>query len=402
MVIKTGLSSFQSYISQGYTSNFSPSNTSTRSQLGKVFGVVLDEITPSQEAFESVGGFAGIGAVFYLDYNSSKNLTLEEVNLLDCSIAYPFDATIKNYPLVGETIAMIDGPSPSTQFLPSVGSKYYLGTVNVWNNPQINAPVILPGANKTFSESADIRPLQPFAGDFIIQTRRGSGLRFGTTVKDRSFLNEWSSIGNNGDPITILVNGYVTTDTGSLTPNIEEINKEISSIYLTSTQKLPLTPGASIINPVLSTLPPDNYINSQIILNSDRVTLNSKKDEVLLYAKTNIGLNTDNNIVLNAGQNVHINIESSNPDSKILLGTKTNNTAPDEPVLLGNQTVVLLEQLITTLNMLGSYMASATVPTSDGSIAIPAINDAGIQLLNSTSNLCDQLLKITSDKVYTV
>jgi hypothetical protein len=47
-------------------------------------------------------------------------------------------------------------------------------------------------------------------------------------------------------------------------------------------------------------------------------------------------------------------------------------------------------------------MASATVPTSDGSIAIPAVNDAGIQLLNSTSNLCDQLLKITSDKVYTV
>ena len=254
MVIKTGLSSFQSYISQGYTSNFSPSNNINSTQLGKVFGVVLDEVTPSKEAFDKVGGFAGIGAVFYLDYNSSKTLTKDDVNLMECLIAYPFDASIKNYPLIEEVISVIDGPSSSTQVLPSVGGKYYLGTVNIWNNPQINAPVAVPGSNKTFSESADIRPLQPFAGDFIIQSRRGSGLRFGTTVKSRSYLNEWSSVGNNGDPITILSNGYITTDTGSLAPNVEEINKEKSSIWMTSTQAIPLIPGASIINPINSSL----------------------------------------------------------------------------------------------------------------------------------------------------
>jgi len=402
MVIKTGLSSFQSYISQGYTSNFSPSNNNNSSQLGKVFGVVLDEITPSKEAFEKVGGFSGIGAVFYLDYNSSKILTEKDVNLLECNIAYPFDASIKNYPLVGEIISVIDGPSQSTQVLPSAGGKYYLGTVNIWNNPQLNAPVTLPGSNKTFSESADIRPLQPFAGDFIIQSRRGSGIRFGTTVKSRSFLNEWSNIGNNGDPITILVNGYVTTDTGSLVPNIEEINKEISSIYLTSTQKLPLSPGASIINPIFSTRLPSDYINSQIILNSDRVTLNSKKDEILLFAKTDIGLNTDNNIILNAGQNVHINIEGKNPDSKILLGTKSDGTAPDEPVLLGGQTHDLLLEICTTLQRLAGYLSSATTISSDGSIPIPSVNDGGTQLFNDVNNLIDKLGTIQSNKVYTV
>ena len=232
--------------------------------------------------------------MFYLDYNSSKTLTKDDVNLMECLIAYPFDASIKNYPLIEEVISVIDGPSSSTQVLPSVGGKYYLGTVNIWNNPQINAPVAVPGSNKTFSESADIRPLQPFAGDFIIQSRRGSGLRFGTTVKSRSYLNEWSSVGNNGDPITILSNGYITTDTGSLAPNVEEINKEKSSIWMTSTQAIPLIPGASIINPINSSLSPSKYINSQIILNSDRVTINSKKDEVLLFANTNLELNTDN------------------------------------------------------------------------------------------------------------
>jgi hypothetical protein len=395
MVIKTGLSSFQSYISQGYTSNFSPSNNINSTQLGKVFGVVLDEITPSKEAFDKVGGFAGIGAVFYLDYNSSKILTKDDVNLMECLIAYPFDASIKNYPLVEEIISIIDGPSSSTQVLPSVGGKYYLGTVNIWNNPQINAPVAVPESNKTFSESADIRPLQPFAGDFIIQSRRGSGLRFGTTVKSRSYLNEWSSVGNNGDPITILVNGYVTTDTGSLAPNIEEINKEKSSIWMTSTQAIPLIPGASIINPINSSLSPSKYINSQIILNSDRVTINSKKDEVLLFAKTNLELNTDNIINLNAGQYIHLNT------GKILLGTKTDNTVPDEPVLLGGQTHDLLLEICRTLNRLAYYLSVASVPTSDGGICIDACNHAGTQLFNDVNNLINKLGTIQSDKVFT-
>ena len=38
-------------------------------QIGKVFGVVLNENTPSKEAFEKVGGYAGLGAIFYMDYN---------------------------------------------------------------------------------------------------------------------------------------------------------------------------------------------------------------------------------------------------------------------------------------------------------------------------------------------
>ena len=395
MVIKTGLSSFQSYISQGYTSNFSPSNNINSTQLGKVFGVVLDEVTPSKEAFDKVGGFAGIGAVFYLDYNSSKTLTKDDVNLMECLIAYPFDASIKNYPLIEEVISVIYGTSSSTQVLPSVGGKYYLGTVNIWNNPQINAPVAVPGSNKTFSESADIRPLQPFAGDFIIQSRRGSGLRFGTTVKSRSYLNEWSSVGNNGDPITILSNGYITTDTGSLAPNVEEINKEKSSIWMTSTQAIPLIPGASIINPINSSLSPSKYINSQIILNSDRVTINSKKDEVLLFAKTNLELNTDNIINLNAGQYIHLNTE------KILLGTKSDNTVPDEPVLLGGQTHDLLLEICNTLQRLAGYLSSATAVSSDGALPIPSVNDGGTQLFNDVNNLINKLGTIQSDKVFT-
>ena len=399
MIIKSGLSSFQSYISQGYTSN-RPSNSSTQ-QLGKVFGVVLNENTPSKELFEKAGGWSGLGAIYYLEYDSSKTIPVEEPGVLErCSIAIPYNPNIKDYPLLGETVLLIDGPSFTSQYNSGVRKKYYIGKINVWNNPQQNAPISTQ-LGRTFTEQNDVRDILPFEGDYIIQNKK-SGLRFGSTVSFYSDKNEWSTVGRNGDPITILVNGYVTTDTGSLAPNIEEVNKEMSSIYMTSTQKIPLIPGASIINPVFSTLPSNNYVNSQIILNSDRVTLNSKKNEVLLYAKTNIGLNTDNNIILNAGQNVHINIERNNPDSKILLGTKSDGTSPDEPVLLGGQTHDLLLEICNTLQRLAGYLASATAISSDGSLPIPSVNDGGTQLFNDVTNLLNKLETIQSNKVYTV
>jgi len=369
-------------------------------QIGKVFGVIINQNTPSREIFEKNGGWNGVGTVFYLDYEQSKDL--DQVDLNTCKTAKPFFDNVQNYPLIGELILLTDLPSPLSQVDVNVSQKYYLGTINLWNNNQQNVP---SGNNlgKTFVESSDIRPLVYFEGDRIYQGRKGNGIRFGSTVPLYSNISEWSRNGRPaGDPITIMVNGYVTTDTGSQIPNIEEINKEMSSIYMTSTQTIPLIPGASIINPILSSTLPADYVNSQVILNSDRVTLNSKKDEVLLFAKTNIEISANNVINLNTNDYIHLNIESKNPDSKILLGTKIDNTVPDEPVLLGNQTVILLEQLITALNALGGYLSSAVVPTTNGGIPITAVNNAGVQLLNDTSRICDQLLKITSNKVYTV
>jgi hypothetical protein len=297
---------------------------------------------------------------------------------------------------------LVDGPSYSTQTANLIGGKYYTGVINIWNNTQQNSP----GNNtlgKTFIESADIRSLLPFEGDYIIQGRKGAGIRFGSTVPLYSTVSEWSRNGRpSGDPITILVNGYVTTDTGSLTPNIEEINKEMSSIYMTSTQTIPLIPGATIVNPINSSLEPNQYINSQVILNSDRVTINSKKDEVLIFAKTDAEISANNIINLNANNYIHLNIESKNPSSKILLGTKANNTVPDEPVLLGGQTHDLLLEMCNTLRRLAGYLANANAVSSDGAIPVIAVQDGADQLLNDVTNLINKLGTIQSDKVFTV
>lgn len=365
---------------------------SVPAQVGKVFGVVLNETTPSKELFDRSGGWNGIGTVFYLDYDQSKNIT--EVDLNTCKIAKPFHASTQNYPLIGELIYIIDGPSPSTQISTTQSQKYYTGTVNVWNNNQQNAPGT-GDLGLTFNENNDIRRLIAFEGDRIYQGRKGNGIRFGSTVKLKSNINEWSSVGNDGDPITILVNGYVTTDHKSLVPNIEEINKEKSSIYMTSTQAIPLMPGASIVNPQVNTIKPKDYSNSQLIFNSDRITLNSKKDEVLLFAKTNIELNTDNIINLNAGKVAHIN------SPYIMLGTQKNGDYPEEPAILGNQLHDLFLQLFDSLSSLASALTTATVATSEGVIPVTSLTaDAGPQLSADIENLIDKLEKITSDKVF--
>jgi hypothetical protein len=171
---------------------------------------------------------------------------------------------------------------------------------------------------------------------------------------------------------------------------------------MTSTQLIPLTPASSIINPISKFTPVNKYNNPQLIFNSDRITINSKKEDIIITAENNINLNTDNIANINAGNYIHLHIPAENKDSKILLGTKSDNTSPDEPVLLGNQTHDLLLDMLNTLTTLAGYLSSATVATSDGSLPISSVNDGGTQLLSDVENLINRLGTIQSTKVYTV
>lgn len=361
---------------------------SSQQQVGKVYGVITTEDTPTKELFEKYGGWNGIGTVFYQNYNSSKRD--EEVNLDQCNTAKPLHASTQTYPLVGELILIVDGPAPLSQLNDIPSQRYYSGTINLWNNNQQNSP---SGNNlgKTFKENADIRNLIAFEGDRIYQGRKGNGLRFGSTVK--SSLNEWSTVGNDGDPITILANGYITTDKKSLKPNIEEINKELSSLYLTSSQKLPLNVNTKgVLNPLTKPILPQNYSFSQAILSGERVVLNARKDEVMLFAKTNVEISTDNIINLNAGKWVHIN------SPVILIGIKDNGAPPDEPMVLGIKAVNLLVDILYEISVFCSGLQSA-VSTPTGA-PLADINTAAANLSPKLETFMKNAKKILSEKSF--
>jgi hypothetical protein len=390
MRVRENLSSVVSAIGRN---NYAPLKSS---QVGRVYGVVTTEDTPTPEMFNKAGGFNGVGSVFYLDYEQSKNITgsIADSFLDTCKIAKPLYPQYQYYPILGELIYIENLPSPASQISSTATQKYYISTINIWNNQQQNSQPADKDASlgTTFVENPNIRNLLSFEGDHIIQGRQGAALRFSSTTKLYNNINEWSDIGAEDSPVTILTNGL------NFNPNqnyyVEQINQDSSSIYLTTTQKIPLqTNKTGTLNNLTNPLNAPDYFNSQLILNADRVTLNSKKDEVMIFATTNVEINTKNVINLNADIRVHLNSNS------VFLGPYDNNNIP-QPVLLGNETINLLIYLQQTLTTLAGYLTS-TVSAPVGSPII-GLNAAGKDLINDMKKMIDLIDKLPSQKVFTV
>jgi hypothetical protein len=389
MRVRENLSSVVSSIGKN---NFTPTK---KAQVGRVYGVVTTQDTPTPEMFKKVGGFNGVGTVFYLDYDQAKDTTgTIDNNFLDnCRTAKPLYPQFQYYPVLGELVYLDDLPAPTSQVSNTASQKYYISVINIYGNQQQNSQPANNDASlgTTFVENPQIKTLLPFEGDNIIQGRQGNAIRFSTTTTLFNRINEWSSIGKDDSPITILSNGF------AYIPNeryhVEKINLDASSIYLTSTQKLPLqTDKTGVLNNLTNPLNAPDYFNAQVIINADRVTLNSKKDEVMIFATTNVEINTKNVINLNADIRVHLNSES------IFLGPyNTNNLL--QPVLLGNETVNLLKHLQQTLTRLASYLNSA-VSSPEGTPII-SLNAAGRELINDTNKMIKLIEKVPSQKVYT-
>lgn len=362
-------------------------------QTGKVYGIIQNETTPSPELFKQYDGWNGLGTIFYLNYDNARNI--DDIDLSKCKIAKPLFPNQKYYPLIGELILLFDLPSYSTQIYQNSIQTYYISPINIWNNNHHNAQ---PTSNtlrlgKSFQENSNINTLYPFEGDFILEGRVGNSIRFGSTSKYYNNINPWSNSGDNGDPITLITNGH-KFDKNILLPYIENINDDNSSIYLTSTQTIPLINDKVDINKLTLPISVDKYNNSQAIINSNRVVINSNKDEVLIFAKTNIELSTKNIVNINADERIHLN------SSKIFLGTKSNGDLPDEPILLGNQTVQLLNDVFTELSDFCSSLSSAVTP-SEGSPLID-INVAATQLNTRLQTFLSTLKTIYSKSSYTI
>jgi hypothetical protein len=390
MRVKENLSSVVSSIGRN---SFTPTK---KAQAGRVYGVVTTENTPTLEMFQKVGGYNGVGTIFYLDYDQSKNTigNIDNSFLDSCKTAKPLYPQSQYYPILGELVYLEDLPSPLSQVSNTSSQKYYISTINLWNNQQQNSQPANNNASlgTTFVENPQIKPLLSFQGDHILQGRQGNGIRFGSTTKLYNNLNGWSSIGKDSDPITILSNGFAYQPGEKY--HVENINTDLSSIYLTSAQKIPLqTDKSGILNNLTNPLDAADYFNAQSIINSDRVVINSRRDEVMIFAKTNVEINTKNIINLNADTRVHLNSES------VFLGPyNANNTPP--PVLLGNETIKLFQHLQQTLTQLASYLSSA-VSAPEGAPLV-GLNSAGTDLINDMEKMIDLLDKIPSQKVFTV
>jgi len=334
-------------------------NNSQSSMVGRVFHIVMDKNSPG-----FYNNFSNIGNAYYVPVDKPVPTNINDDSLKKMDFAKPLFPFNSYIPLIEELILLVDLPSSNSSDVTDQKQIYYLSSINLFNNVNHNSQAVFnvekDGSIKlgnTVGEKENINNLIPFEGDHIIYGRWGQGLRLSSTKRFNETENFWSVVGDDGDPITLLVNGY-NFPKDSLDPYVENINNDASSIYLTTSQLVPLNVSKLIDkNPLTSPTNSTKYLNNQIILSSERITLNSRKDEIMLHSNTNIELGANQIIHLNSSNSILLN------SPKIFLGLNSNNETPTEPALLGAKTVDLLSKLLEVLNNFASNLKNNYPPT---------------------------------------
>ena len=392
---------------------YSDRNTTTStSQIisSRVKKIILDD--SDEFLFNKYGKWNGIGTIFI---ESTKNPSPSEQ--IDLIPAYPAFPNIKQYPLINELVPIIyltdiDVTKNTTSVV-----AYYLPPINVWNSQVHNA---IPSANilpnsqlknyqqveagssniisaetvdinlgNTFIEQnvANIHPLLPYEGDIIYEGRFGNSIRLGSTVNNAKIPNTWSSVGENGSPITIIRNGQGRVDTDSWEPTTENVNNDNSSIYLGSTQQIPLAPASSIENSYAKSTKPENvnkYSGNQIILNSGRLVFNSKDDSIILGAKKSIHLTSNTSVNIDAATQVAIF------SPKVYLGSAEGAEGTQlQSLVLGENLNTLLGEIAVFLGTLDIAFQTAADATGTPIASLSSIACDAEVLGKSIKNIVD-------------
>ena len=365
----------------------------------RVKSIVLNETHPR---FKELGEWNGLGTIEFQAVDNPQ----ESVSY---STAVPLFPNAKTYPLINEIVFLLTLPDNNIGDLVSSSKSYYLSVVALWNHPHHNAYPTNPNTpppsqqkdyqqtqvgsvrrvtdqsteiylGNTFRERSNIHPLLPFEGDVIQEGRWGNSIRWGSTVKKRP--NNWSAGDSvNGDPIIILRNGQSPqASVEGWIPITEDINTDLTSIYATSTQQIPLNASSTSYVSYKTNKPiiPNQYSGNQLILSSGRLVFNSSADHILLSSKKSVNLNAATSINIDAPDTI---IQSNN----VYLGSKDAT----QPVLLGNTTVQLLNQLITNLNAFMNVCTSV-VGTAPGTPLGP-LNMAASQMITTLNQLQSNL-----------
>ena len=345
----------------------------------RVRHIILDETTETK-VFSEYGGWSSIGCIFFDKINEPN----PNPQFTTDNFARPLFPNQSAIPLKNEIVYVMTMPNSSIQENVNEVDYYYFQSVNIWGSTHHNAipnPInnndtipesqtqdyqqtetgnvrrVTDGGTDidlgdTFEEKLEVRNLLPYEGDYIYQGRWGNTIRLGSTVTDATIPNTWSSTGEDGDPIMILKNGQHDEDTEPWVPQVEDINTDLSSIYLTSTQTLPIDVASKNYNSYFSApVATEVFDSEQVVINSGRILFNAKSDNILLSSFDTINLNSLNSLNVDTPKTI---IQSR----EIYLGDKYAT----EPVILGNTFLTDFEDL---LKKLVKMSKSLTTPIAE-------------------------------------
>ena len=256
--------------------------------VGRVTNVVLSQYLDKDKTKNlEYTSPADIGKIIYAPLYKNKQVSLGKNASRP---AWPLFSFMKQYPVIGELVLIVLGPTREANDNVSAMQAYYFPSFNVWNSVnnncfpdmneyadfireyyqkpgyRYNATTPIPELPKGYYfREKEVYNLTPFEGDTIIEGRFGQSIRFGSTSIQKNTENNWSNFGKDGDPITIIRNGQgkntkpVSVDVENPLisilpdqPTIENINYDHSSIYLTSTQEIFIEDVAKGVFPLAS------------------------------------------------------------------------------------------------------------------------------------------------------
>ena len=263
--------------------------------------------------------WSGMGAIVARMVDSQKN---DPIQIL--SPVRPLDPTSHEYPVRGEYVVLVT-------YVGRQGKEtYYTNKINLLGSPNEN---ILPGKSGVrpdvildeekdgkyiydhFEPDPEIRNLFPYEGDNIYQGRFGHSIRFGSNIVPDAHDDAKDT--QKSPNILIRTGQLIHADKfdklkyveelkdSPIKPVKEDINADGSSIWLTTDQSVKLKkdkpevkighPSNSRQHKLMSKVHRDkNPIDGgpQIVINTDRLTFNTKRREIFGYSAGGIGWST--------------------------------------------------------------------------------------------------------------
>jgi hypothetical protein len=328
-------------------------------------GYVEDAILDNQNNQQAPDGY-NVGSIKVRIFTTTNGLNS---SLLDW--AHPMESTIQEIPVYGELVTLhkIRGSFFYSRKVPIGRRIQENGMLNLGKVLANKASTANPITSKKettaeghkfgkyFKPDSRVRPLKHFEGDVLFQGRMGHSIRFGSSKSDLT------SEGLAPNIILRAGQGKDIENTAASSKEVfgyilEDINKDASSIWMTSDQVLNFRPStqdagshhrSALTAPIL-------YDGAQIVANSDRIILNAKKTHILMYASEGIHMHsisdatidTDSNILLTA--NLNVSFKSN---------MNINNTADEDFIVNAGSDILFmsLDKNSTIANKI--YMGSA-------------------------------------------
>lgn len=208
----------------------------------------------------------------------------------------------------------------------------------------------------------DIRPLQPYEGDLIVEGRFGNSIRLSRN-QDNKASNIKIRVGQNSKHSSKKRNEYFN----------EHLDEDASSLYLVENESVEYTPTTVDSDVHLQNVATDiAYEGNQIVLATGRMILNAK-EALFAFAKGSVHLTTSSEFTVDAQDNITIHTLKNKIDiikgyldqtvdeyqhtkvkekvsydvPKMYLGEDENE---DQPIVLGQVLVDLLNDMVTWLD----------------------------------------------------